>query len=133
MFRKQILHYNKFYVNLLLCPVNFPYIFCDFMLILHLYCCLLTAAVLFSFRLFSASLSCLFVLLLSLSGARFSSPVLTGPGAHPASYTMATGSFPGVKRPGRGVDHPPLFSAEVKERVEPYLLSPSGLSLPVLG
>jgi hypothetical protein len=26
-------------------------------------------------------------------------------------------SFPGVKRPGRGVDHPPTFSAEVKERV----------------
>ena len=26
-------------------------------------------------------------------------------------------SFPGVKRPGRGVDHPPPSSAEVKERV----------------
>jgi hypothetical protein len=25
---------------------------------------------------------------------------------------------PGVKRPGRGVDHPPPSSAEVKERVE---------------
>jgi hypothetical protein len=25
----------------------------------------------------------------------------------------ATGSFPGVKRPGRGVDHPPPSSAEV--------------------
>jgi len=24
----------------------------------------------------------------------------------------------GVKRPGRGVDHTPLFSAEIKERVE---------------
>ena len=32
----------------------------------------------------------------------------TGPGAHPISYTMVTGSLsPGVKRPGRGVDHPP--------------------------
>ena len=51
--------------------------------------------------------------------ARFSAPVQTGPGAHPASYTMGTGSFPGVKRPGRGVDHPPTSSAEVKERVEP--------------
>jgi hypothetical protein len=40
-------------------------------------------------------------------GARYSAPVQTGPGAHPASYTMGTGSFPGVKRPGRGVDHPP--------------------------
>ena len=39
--------------------------------------------------------------------ARFSAPVRTGPGTHPASYTMGTGSFPGVKRPGRGVDHPP--------------------------
>ena len=34
--------------------------------------------------------------------------VQTGPGAHPASYTMGTGSFPGVKRPGRGVDHPTI-------------------------
>jgi hypothetical protein len=38
-------------------------------------------------------------------GARFSAPVQTGPGAHPASGTMGTGSFPGVNRPGRGVDH----------------------------
>ena len=30
-------------------------------------------------------------------GARFSAPVQTGHGAHPASYTMGTGSFPGVK------------------------------------
>ena len=35
-------------------------------------------------------------------GARFSPPVNTGPGAHPASCTMGTGSFPGVKS-GRGV------------------------------
>jgi hypothetical protein len=27
--------------------------------------------------------------------------------AHPASCTMGTGYFPGVKRPGRGADHPP--------------------------
>jgi len=26
-------------------------------------------------------------------GARFSAPVQTGPGAHPASYTMGTGSL----------------------------------------
>ena len=38
--------------------------------------------------------------------ARLSAPVQTGPGVHPASCTMGTGSFPGVKRPGRGVDHP---------------------------
>ena len=30
-------------------------------------------------------------------GTRFSAPVQTGPGAHPASCTMGTGSFPGVK------------------------------------
>jgi len=28
-------------------------------------------------------------------GARFSTPVQTGPGAHPASYTMGTRSLPG--------------------------------------
>jgi len=36
---------------------------------------------------------------------------------------LGTGSFPGVKRPGRGVDHPPTSSAEVKERVQLYLYS----------
>jgi len=35
-------------------------------------------------------------------GARFSAPVQTGPGAHPASCTMCTGSFLGVNS-GRGV------------------------------
>ena len=35
-------------------------------------------------------------------GARFFTPVQTGPGAHPASCTMGTGSLPGVKS-GRGV------------------------------
>ena len=29
-------------------------------------------------------------------GERFSAPIQTAPGAHPASYTMGTGSFPGV-------------------------------------
>jgi hypothetical protein len=37
---------------------------------------------------------------------------------------MGTGSFLGVKRGRRGVDHPPPSSAEVKERVELYLYSP---------
>jgi len=66
-------------------------------------------------------------------GARFSAPVQTGPGAQPASCTMGTGSFQGVKRPGHGIDNPPSPSAEVKERVELYLYSPSGLSWPVIG
>ena len=65
--------------------------------------------------------------------ARFSAPVQTGPGVYPASYTMGTGCFTGVKRPGRGVDHPPASSAEVEGRVELYICSPSGLSWPVLG
>jgi hypothetical protein len=47
--------------------------------------------------------------------------------------TTGTGSFPGVKRPGRGVDHPTPSSAEVLGRVELYLYSPSGPSWPVLG
>jgi len=63
---------------------------------------------------------------------RFSAPVQTGPGVHPASHTMGTGSLPVVKRLGRGIDHPPPSSTEVKERVEPYLYSPSGPSWPVL-
>jgi len=37
--------------------------------------------------------------------ARFPALVQTGPGAHRASYTIGTGSFPGVNRPGRGADH----------------------------
>ena len=63
---------------------------------------------------------------------RFSAPVQTGPGTQLASYIMATGSFPGVKRPRRGVDHPPLSSTEVKERVKLYLYFPSGSSWPVI-
>jgi hypothetical protein len=45
--------------------------------------------------------------------ARFFAHVQTGPGAHPASSTMCTGSLPGVKRLGPGADHPPPSSAEV--------------------
>ena len=56
--------------------------------------------------------------------ARFSATAQTGPGAHPASYTIGTGSFLGVKRPGRGADHPPPSSVGVKERVELYMCSP---------
>jgi hypothetical protein len=38
---------------------------------------------------------------------------LDGPGIESLRGTMGTGSFPGVKRPGRGADHPPPPSAEV--------------------
>jgi hypothetical protein len=47
-------------------------------------------------------------------GTRFFATVHTGPGAYPASFTMGTGSVPVVERPGRGADHPPPSSAEVK-------------------
>jgi len=49
--------------------------------------------------------------------ARFSTPVQTGPEAHPASCTMNTGSFPGVKS-GRGVTltpHPLIVPLVMKE------------------
>ena len=38
---------------------------------------------------------------------------------------MGTRSVPGVKRPGRGVHHPPPSNAEVKQRTELYFCSPS--------
>ena len=50
----------------------------------------------------------------------------------PASCTIRTVSFPAVKWPESGVDHPPASSFEVKERVELYLHSRSGSSRPVL-
>jgi hypothetical protein len=52
-------------------------------------------------------------------------PVQPGPGVHPASYTMGTGSCLGVKRPGRGVDQVLPSSPEVIERVEVYTYFPS--------
>jgi hypothetical protein len=63
----------------------------------------------------------------------FSAPVHTGPGAHLASSTMGIGSFPGVKRPGHGVDHPHQSSAEVKDSEKLYLYSPSVLLQRVTG
>jgi hypothetical protein len=41
--------------------------------------------------------------------------------------------FPGEKRPGRDVDHPPPSSAEIKESVELHIHSRSGPSWPILG
>jgi hypothetical protein len=59
---------------------------------------------------------------------RFCAPVQTVPGAHTACYTKGTWSFPGVKRLGCGDDHPPPYSAEVRERVNLYHYCPSGTS-----
>ena len=65
-------------------------------------------------------------------GARFSAPVQTVRGAHPASCTMGTGSFLGVKRQGRGADHSPPSACRGYERVGLYLYSPSGPQWPVI-
>jgi len=46
-------------------------------------------------------------------GSRFSTPVLTSSGAHPASYTMDTGSFLGGK--AAGTTHPLLTPRLKKE------------------
>jgi hypothetical protein len=48
-------------------------------------------------------------------GTRFSAPVQTGPRAHPASYTMGTGPFLGVKWPWFGVEHPSLLTSRLKK------------------
>jgi len=48
--------------------------------------------------------------------ARFSAAVQTGPVAHPASCTMGTGSFLGLKRTGSGVDHPPHLVPRLKKK-----------------
>jgi hypothetical protein len=45
-------------------------------------------------------------------GAKFFAHVQTGPGAHPASCTMGTRSFPGIKGPERSADNPHPTSAE---------------------
>jgi hypothetical protein len=64
--------------------------------------------------------------------ARFSAPAQNDPVAYTAAHTMVTGVFLQAKRPWRGVDHPPPSRAEVKERVQLYLYSPSG-DWPVIG
>ena len=47
--------------------------------------------------------------------------------------SLLQNGYPGVKRPGRGVDHPPPSSAKVKERVELHRYSTSRPSWPVQG
>jgi hypothetical protein len=66
-------------------------------------------------------------------GAMFPARDKTGPGPNPAPYTMGTGSCPAVKWPGRGVDHLPPSIADVKERVQLFLYSPSGPLWPAVG
>jgi len=48
---------------------------------------------------------------------RFSAPVQTCTGAHSLKYNGHQVSFPGVKRPERGVNHPPNLASRFKKRV----------------
>ena len=62
-------------------------------------------------------------------GSRFSAPILQSSSVTRAPLSSKLGykvSCLGVRRPGRVVDRPSPLSAEVKERVEVYLYSPSG-------
>ena len=43
-------------------------------------------------------------------------PDYSGPGADPASYTLGSGSFPGVKRKKRGVNHPHRPAPRLKKK-----------------
>ena len=66
------------------------------------------------------------------AGAIFSAPVHRALRPTQPPIQWVPGLFPGLKRPGRGVDHPP-HRAEVKKKVELYLCSPSRPSWPVVG
>ena len=63
----------------------------------------------------------------------FSAPVQIDPAAHPTPCTMGTIPSSGVSLLGLGVDHPPTYSVEFKDRVDLYLYSHSGLSWSIIG
>jgi len=60
-------------------------------------------------------------------------PHSSRPGHAGKTRKTPPGCFPRVEGPGRGLDHPTLSNAEVKERVELNLYSHSGPSWPVKG
>jgi hypothetical protein len=66
-------------------------------------------------------------------GARFFAHVQIGPGAHPASCTVGTGYFLGVKRPERGADHTPPYSAKVENESSYTATPPLGPWWAVIG
>jgi len=47
--------------------------------------------------------------------ARFSAPIQTGPGAHPASCTVGTGILPGGKQLDLDINHPPHLALRLKK------------------
>jgi hypothetical protein len=69
----------------------------------------------------------------SVRAGRFGDRIPVGTRFSASFQTVGTGSFPGVKRPGRGVDHLPPSSTEVKKKVELYLHSLPGPSSSVMG
>jgi len=67
-------------------------------------------------------------------GVRFSTPIQTGPGDHPASCTMGTGSLRrggGLEQPGGGVEHP-LHLTSMLKKEQSYTLLSYGPPWPVL-
>jgi len=65
-------------------------------------------------------------------GARLSATVQSDPGAHPNFYATGTASYPAVKRPGRGVDHPPRLAPRLKNEYSYTSTPPPGPSWSVL-
>jgi hypothetical protein len=67
-----------------------------------------------------------------VGGRDFPHPSRTTLGPTHPHIQCVPGPSPGVKRPGRGVYHPPHLAPRLKKRVELYLYSP-GPSWPVIG
>jgi hypothetical protein len=65
-------------------------------------------------------------------GLDFPHPSIPALGPTQPPIQWVQGVVPGLKRPGRGVDHPSPSIVEVKERVELHIYYPSGPSWPVL-
>ena len=60
-------------------------------------------------------------------GREFPHPSRPALGPTQPPIQWGNGSFWGVKRPGRGVDHPPPYNAEVEGRVQLYPTPPLSL------